>query len=281
MRPLGPGALIAGGVRVLGHLHRSNRLDVYDAWCERRECRVIAKTLRPDRRSEKPAVRALLREGHLLKRLAHPHLVRAYEVAEVPRPVVIMETLTGETLEHLILRSRLTAAELAVLGTQLASALRYLHSERVVHLDLKPANVIAEAGRAKVIDLSHARAPARVRPGGGTWCYMAPEQSAEERSDRRPTCGGSASCFTSLRPSHGHCSSSPTSSTSTIPSCMPASLRFAPCAAAFRWIWRASSTPVSRLTRRTVLASPRYAGCSSSARRPRRAGGPGGRAGSR
>jgi eukaryotic-like serine/threonine-protein kinase len=46
-----------------------------------------------------------------------------------------------------------------------------------VHLDLKPSNVIAERGRAKLIDLSHARRPGRIRAGHGTWCYMAPEQA--------------------------------------------------------------------------------------------------------
>ena len=47
----------------------------------------------------------------------------------------------------------------------------------MLHLDLKPSNVIAEAGRAKIIDLSLARAPGRMKPGIGTWCYMAPEQA--------------------------------------------------------------------------------------------------------
>jgi serine/threonine protein kinase len=47
----------------------------------------------------------------------------------------------------------------------------------VLHLDLKPSNVVAENGRAKVIDLSHSRPPGRMRPGNGTWCYMAPEQA--------------------------------------------------------------------------------------------------------
>lgn len=53
----------------------------------------------------------------------------------------------------------------------------YLHGQGVLHLDLKPSNVIAEAGRAKIIDLSLARPPGRMRAGIGTWCYMAPEQA--------------------------------------------------------------------------------------------------------
>jgi len=178
VRPLGHGREIVPGTTILEHLHRSNGLDVYDAWNEPRACRVIVKTLRPDR-LRKPAARAkLLREGRILKRLSHPHIVRAYEVHEDPRPALVLETLTGQTVDHLISAARrpLSAPELSNLGAHLASALRYLHGEGVLHLDLKPANVIAEHGRAKLIDLSHARRPGRIRPGNGTWCYMAPEQ---------------------------------------------------------------------------------------------------------
>ena len=121
--------------------------------------------------------RALLREGLLLRRLSHPHVVRGYEVHDGPRPAVVMETLAGETLDHLLDGPPLRAAELAHLGSHLASALRYLHGEGILHLDLKPSNVVAERGRAKLIDLSHARAPGRMRAGNGTWCYMAPEQA--------------------------------------------------------------------------------------------------------
>ena len=179
MRPLGAGRELAPGLRVLEHFHRSNVLDVYDAWSEHRACRVMAKTLRPDRLRDRGAAAALVREGRLLVRLAHPHLVRAYEVHRGPRPVIVLETLGGETLAHLVARAqrRLTAPEVAHLGTHLASALRYLHAEGILHLDLKPSNIVAEAGRAKVLDLSLARPPGRVRAGHGTWCNMAPEQA--------------------------------------------------------------------------------------------------------
>ena len=179
MRPFGRGREIAPGTTILEHLHRSAGLDVYDAWNEPRGCRVIVKTLRPDRLRKPGARRKLLREGRLLKRLTHPHIVRAYEVHDASRPAVIMETLTGQTVEHLITEARrpLSAAELANLGAHVAAALRHLHGEGVLHLDLKPSNVVAENGRAKVIDLSHARPPGRIRAGNGTWCYMAPEQA--------------------------------------------------------------------------------------------------------
>lgn len=173
---------VVPGYRVVGLLSRGRTLDVYDVWSEERSCRCVVKTLRPDRLDDARARNRLLREGRLLRRLAHPHLVRAYEVIVEPRPAAVLETLTGETLAHLVdRRSRaLGGAELGILGLHLASALGYLHSQGVLHLDLKPSNVVAEAGRAKIIDLSVARAPGRISPGVGTWCYLAPEQARGE-----------------------------------------------------------------------------------------------------
>lgn len=177
MRPLARGRTIVPGVRVEAHLHRSRHLDVYAAHCERRGASVVVKTPRPDRLGSAGVVRDLLREGWLLRRLAHPHVVRAYEVHREPRPSVVLETLGGETLGYLFARTGgLPAADVAQLGLQLGSALGYLHGEGVVHLDVKPSNAIAEAGRARLIDLSLARRPGRSRAGRGTWCNMAPEQ---------------------------------------------------------------------------------------------------------
>jgi serine/threonine protein kinase len=177
--PLRPGVAIGPGYEVIEHLARSNVLDVYDVWSDERACRCVAKTLRPECAEHARARRALLAEGRLLERLRHPHIVTGYETLTRPRPVVVMETLGGETLAHLIENRRrpLSARELAFLGLQLTSAVGYLHRHGVLHLDLKPSNVVAEAGRAKLIDLSVARAPGRLKPGIGTWCYMAPEQA--------------------------------------------------------------------------------------------------------
>ncbi len=177
--PLTAGTRVAPGYEVEAHLSRSSVLDVYDAWDDKRECRCVVKTLRPDRLSDKGARRALLAEGALLERLTHPGIVRGYATLRLPRPVVAMETLTGETLAHLVDRRErpLGVRELAFLGLQLSSAVGYLHRHGVVHLDLKPSNIVAESGRAKLIDLSIAQVPGKVKAGKGTWCYMAPEQA--------------------------------------------------------------------------------------------------------
>ena len=109
----------------------------------------------------------------------HPHIVRAYELRNEPEPCLIMETITGESVSHLLERhgGPLDPSDVALLGLHVGSALRYLHGHGVLHLDVKPGNVIAEAGRAKLIDLSLARPPGPGVEGAGTWSYLAPEQA--------------------------------------------------------------------------------------------------------
>lgn len=168
----------APGYRTIELLRRGRDLDVYDVWSEERACRCVIKALRPDRLDRDGARRRLLEEGRLLRDLTHPHIVRAYEVAEEPVPMVVMETLTGETVGHMIDReAELSVPELAQLGLHLCSAIRYLHGHGILHLDLKPSNVIAECGKAKLIDLSVARPPGPAHAGIGTHYYLSPEQA--------------------------------------------------------------------------------------------------------
>jgi serine/threonine protein kinase len=169
----------APGYETIELLRRGRDLDVYDAWSEERAARVVLKAVRPDRLDRDGPAERLLVEGRLLMRLTHPHIVRAYEVIEEPVPMVVLETLAGETLGHMIevREVELSVPELAQLGIHLASAVRYLHRHGVLHLDLKPSNVIAECGRAKLLDLSVARAPGPAHPGVGTHYYLSPEQA--------------------------------------------------------------------------------------------------------
>lgn len=176
--PLAQQQEFAPGYTVVAHLRRGEDLDIYDLWSHERGCRCIGKSVRPDRLEHGGARARLLREGRLLLRLTHPHIVRAYDIRTDPQPIVILETLPGETLAHLIERRPrgLPARDVAQLGLHLCSAIGYLHRQGVLHLDIKPANIIASQGLAKVLDLSLARAPGRYRGGAGTPGYMAPEQ---------------------------------------------------------------------------------------------------------
>lgn len=177
--PLAEGTRLARGYRVLRHLGRGKALDVYDVWSDARYALCVAKVVRPDRLDDADARRRLRREGRLLLQLTHPHIVRAYELIERPHPVLTLEALTGATLDYLLgaRTRRLPTIDVAYLGLQLSSAMRYLHTFRVLHLDLKPANIISEAGLAKVIDLSVARPQGKASSGVGTRQYLSPEQA--------------------------------------------------------------------------------------------------------
>ena len=178
--PLPAGEWLAPDYEVVEHLSRGRVLDVYDVWSEERACRCVAKVLRPDRLEDRKWKNRLLREGRILKRLTHLHLVRAYEVLQEPRLIVILETLTGDTVECIISTQglrRMPVGDIVYLGLHLCSAIPYLHRQGILHLDLKPSNVISNLGVAKVLDLSIARPPGRVRGGAGTRQYMAPEQA--------------------------------------------------------------------------------------------------------
>jgi len=171
-----PGAALLPGYEVVELMRRGGRLDTYDVYSRERECRCVVKVLRPDREHEDDCRAALLREGRLLRDLAHPHLVRVYEVIEDPRPAMVMETLTGATLAAVLEESPLATGDAALLGRQLASALGYLHRHDWLHLDVKPSNIVVQGGRAVLIDLSLVSPPGDARPHAGTQGYRAPEQ---------------------------------------------------------------------------------------------------------
>ncbi|MFC7449897.1 serine/threonine-protein kinase [Rhodococcus daqingensis] len=178
--PLNAGSQLIPGFRVRRHLRRATPFDVYEVISQERRCSCIAKMPRPELIHSERARKMLRAEADHLLSFSHPHLVRAYEFVDEPQPALIMETLTGQTLKHLIHESghALTAQELAIMGTHLTSALGYLHDKRLVHLDLKPSNVVCEAGKVKLIDLSLAREPGTVHRGIGTRTYLSPEQAA-------------------------------------------------------------------------------------------------------
>ncbi|MBD3923636.1 serine/threonine protein kinase [Nocardioides cavernae] len=167
---------LPAGYRPLTLLADGRRLETWDAWDEARGTRCVVKLLRADRRDDPRVRQAVLLEGHLATSLAHPHLVRGYDVLDDP-PTVVLETLRGATLSALVEHEPLGLADAAELGCQLASVLGYLHRHDWLHLDLKPDNVVVDHGKAVLIDLSLAGRPGSGRPGAGTRGYLAPEQA--------------------------------------------------------------------------------------------------------
>ena len=110
----------------------------------------------------------------------HPVLLRGFgAVLEGPHPHLVIEHLEGPTLSRLIKRQgTLPLEQLMPVALHVASALHYLGREEVVHLDVKPSNIVVGLP-PRLIDLSIARPVRRAARLGspiGTNAYMAPEQ---------------------------------------------------------------------------------------------------------
>lgn len=154
------------------------------AWDERLRSLVVAKLLRPGQAEDPAARRGLEAEAFLLERLAHPLLVRSFGAElDGEHPQLVLEYIEGPRLSTLIRRDGLIIEQLLPLALSLCSVLHYLSAERVVHLDVKPRNLIM-AGPPRVIDLSVARSfddIPKLRGFVGTDAYMAPEQCDPER----------------------------------------------------------------------------------------------------
>ncbi|MGE1164481.1 serine/threonine-protein kinase [Peribacillus simplex] len=176
--PLKTGEYILAQYKVMQHMRRGNYYDVYQLWSEERMCGCIGKVLRPEC-EDNQASELLIQEGRNLEKLTHPNLVKVYEIFIKPRPMVILETLTGQTLHNLI-RSNITTPlsfnEIGHLGIQLCSVVQYLHNNNILHLDLNTVNIISQPPFVKVIDLSISRPPGVSKKGQGSKQFMSPEQ---------------------------------------------------------------------------------------------------------
>lgn len=153
---------------------------------------VALKVLRPDMVQDPDAIRRFLREARSIARLEHPNVVAVYDAGEVDGLYYIaMKLLEGETLLSLLARTGpLPTDRIVGIGAQIASALDYAHARDVVHLDVKPANVIVGASdRTVLTDFGIAQAlhPGATRTGtiAGTPLYMSPEQIEGHQVDSR------------------------------------------------------------------------------------------------
>jgi serine/threonine protein kinase len=153
-----------------------------------------------------PELRALFTfEGETLRRLAHPNIVRFYDLFDhLGSLVLAIEYVDGATLEEVIARN-VARARLAGAGSlpglpfrrawyyfeQLLGALAATHGLGIVHRDVKPSNVLLrQDGIAKLTDFGIARnsSDPSLDPGGsapGTSLYMSPEQVLSRPLDAR------------------------------------------------------------------------------------------------
>jgi nucleotide-binding universal stress UspA family protein len=132
-------------------------------------------------------------EGMILPRLTGTHAPRFVKGGDFSNPYIVMEYIAGRSLKERLDETPFPAQEVAAIGAEVAIALHDLHAQHVVHLDIKPSNVIMrESGEAALIDFGlsrHDQLPDLVAEeiSGpiGTGAYIAPEQVQGVRGDPR------------------------------------------------------------------------------------------------
>lgn len=157
--------------------------------------RVVAvKLMCPELASTSPPRKRFLREARTAAAVAHENIVAIYAVEEEPIPYLVMEYITGLTLQqHLDRHGPLEVLEVLRIGTQVAAGLAAAHAANLIHRDIKPSNILLTEGpnaRVKISDFGLARAvdDASMTQSGmiaGTPMYMAPEQARGETLDHR------------------------------------------------------------------------------------------------
>jgi len=191
-RPLEPGTRIDKyevleliGVGGMGMVYRARDLEL--------DQDVVMKLLRPQLASDPACVRRFIEEAKVGLELTHDGIVRVRDVRRHDgTPYLTMEWVEGGTLRGLLdARGKLTWTEAEPIVRGFLRALAYAHGKGVLHLDVKPENVLLPRHDSpKLCDFGLARALARpgglsMLPGAGTPDYMPPEQRAGGVMDKR------------------------------------------------------------------------------------------------
>ena len=174
---------------VVARIAQGGMATVYRAH-DRQLDRVVAlKVPRPELARDRAFCEQFRREARAAARLTHPNVVAVHDSGEDRGlPWMVMELVEGQTLRAVLeARGRLDPETTAALVGEISDALEHAHRHGIVHLDVKPENVLLTSDSVKVADFGLVRAVqgARDHALAGTAQYCAPEVLRGEVVDGR------------------------------------------------------------------------------------------------
>lgn len=180
--PYSLGDRIAGDLTVIGHLATGRVGHIYQVWSAARWCAYTCKILAPALREKRGARAALRREARVLRRLDHPHIVHYYGEGEhEDLPFLLLEYMEGPSIFGVLEsrdQRRLAISDAVRVAMHVGAALYHMHRKGLVHLDIKPANLLLRGAVPVLVDFDVARRmddSRRPQRALGTAPYMAPE----------------------------------------------------------------------------------------------------------
>ena len=190
---LEPGAVI-DGFRLDAVVHRGGMSDLWRVTRAGDETPLLMKVPLIKEGADPAAVVSFEMEQMIMPRLGGPHVPTFIAAGDFAvQPYIVMERIEGQSLLPHLKHLPLPYDEVAALGVKIATALDALHRQHVVHLDVKPSNIMLRpTGDAVLLDYGlahHAQLPdlmqEEFRVPFGTAPYMSPEQLKGNRSDPR------------------------------------------------------------------------------------------------
>lgn len=159
---------------------------IYTAHDHSLKRQVAIKIIRPEYVWSLEMVDAFLQEAQIIAKLDHPNILKIYDVGKTENdeyPIyLVMQLARDGSLENKLASSSWLVDGAELIFSQICSALYYAHNQGVIHLDLKPSNIlfdhvgnalVADFGLAKFLQgATHVKADTNV----GTQLYMPPEQ---------------------------------------------------------------------------------------------------------
>jgi beta-lactam-binding protein with PASTA domain/tRNA A-37 threonylcarbamoyl transferase component Bud32 len=188
------GRVLGKRYRLLSALGTGASAHVYLAEDVSLQRHVAVKVLQPGLAADEAFLKRFRAEARSVASLNHPHVLRVFDWGQDnDEPYLVLEYLGGGSLRDLLDRDiRLSHAQAAVLGAEVAQGLAYAHVRGLVHRDVKPANLLFdEEGRVRIADFGVARALAEAawtEPAGamvGTARYISPEAAEGKSVDGR------------------------------------------------------------------------------------------------